>query len=80
MLEDARIGIAGHAPNRRMLAKPVRKAARAGALLARRLAKAVVLWGVARRRLATLAIFPGDTAFRAVSVVDEEGRCLDPQR
>ena len=53
---------------------------RAGALLARRLAKAVVLSGAARQCLATLAIFPGDTAFRIVSLAAEDGRCLDPRR
>ena len=44
------------------------KADRAGAILARRLAKAVVTAGLARECLATLAIFPGDTAFRIVSL------------
>lgn len=53
---------------------------RAGALLARRLAKAVVLSGAARQCTATLAIFPGDTTFRIISIAADEGRCLDPQR
>ncbi len=53
---------------------------RAGALLARRLAKAVVLSGAARQCLATLAIFPGDREFRIVSMLAEDGRCLDPRR
>ncbi len=53
---------------------------RAGALLARRLAKAVVLSGAARQCLATLAIFPGEREFRIVSLLAEDSRCLDPRR
>jgi S-adenosylmethionine synthetase len=56
------------------------KADRAGAILARRLAKAVVTVGVAGECFATLAIFPGDPAFRIVSLRDGESRPLDPAR
>jgi S-adenosylmethionine synthetase len=44
------------------------KADRAGAVLARRLAKAVVMSGAAAECIATLAIAPGDRAFRIVSL------------
>lgn len=53
---------------------------RAGALLARRLAKAVVLSGAAKECRAALAIFPGEREFRIVSVVNEDGRPLDAVR
>ena len=49
------------------------KADRAGAVLARRLAKTVVAAGAAAECLATLAIFPGDPAFRIVSLLDGNG-------
>jgi S-adenosylmethionine synthetase len=56
------------------------KADRAGAILARRLAKAVVTTGVAAECLATLAIFPGDPAFRIVSLLDGKGAGMDSAR
>ena len=56
------------------------KADRAGALLARRLAKTAVAAGVTKECLATLAIFPGDPAFRMVSMLDGEGAALDTAR
>ena len=56
------------------------KADRAGALAARRLAKAVVISGAARECIATLAIFPGDRDFRVFSLADESGRQLDRRR
>jgi S-adenosylmethionine synthetase len=56
------------------------KADRAGAIIARRLAKAVVQTGVARACTATLAFFPGDRAARVVSLRREDGLCLDPGR
>ncbi len=55
------------------------KADRAGAILARRLAKAVVMSGAAPECIATLAIAPGDRAFRVVSLV-RAGATLDPRR
>ena len=54
------------------------KADRAGAVLARRLAKAVVATGAAAECTATLAIFPGDAAFQIVSLRDGSGAALDP--
>jgi S-adenosylmethionine synthetase len=56
------------------------KADRAGALLARRLAKAVVLTGVARSCTATLAFFPGHETARVLSVRDQAGAELDVRR
>jgi len=56
------------------------KADRAGAILARRLAKAVVATGAAAESTATLAIFPGDAAFQIVSLRDGTGAALDPRR
>jgi len=53
------------------------KADRAGAVLARRLAKAVVMSGGAPECAATLAIAPGDRAFRIVSLVGP-GAALEP--
>jgi S-adenosylmethionine synthetase len=55
------------------------KVDRAGALLARRLAKAVVLTGTARECKATLAAFPGDTARRVIRLEAEAGRLIDPK-
>jgi S-adenosylmethionine synthetase len=55
------------------------KADRAGAILARRVAKAVVLTGAASECRATLAIFPGDDAFRIVSLSTGGGE-LDSDR
>jgi S-adenosylmethionine synthetase len=56
------------------------KADRAGAILARRLAKTVVAAGVAAECTATLAIFPGDPAFRILSLQNSAGTGLDPAR
>ena len=56
------------------------KVDRAGAILARRIAKAIVLTGAARECSATLAVFPGDTAFRLVSIAGDQGRSLDVSR
>lgn len=55
------------------------KADRAGAILARKLAKAVVLTGAAAECRVTLTIFPGDRAFRIVSLETPNG-CLNPSR
>jgi S-adenosylmethionine synthetase len=56
------------------------KADRAGAVLARRLAKSVAATGAAAECTATLAIFPGDEAFRVVGLRDGNGTALDPRR
>jgi S-adenosylmethionine synthetase len=53
------------------------KADRAGAVLARKLAKSVVATGIAAQCAATLAIFPGDQAFRIVELRDGNGMTLD---
>jgi S-adenosylmethionine synthetase len=52
------------------------KAGRAGAVLARRLARAVVLTGAARACTATLAFFPGDREARVVGLRDGAGQLL----
>jgi hypothetical protein len=51
---------------------------RAGAILARRLAKTVVAVGFAGECIATLAIFPGDLAFCVISLWDRKGAHLEP--
>ena len=56
------------------------KADRAGAILARRLAKAVVLTGAARECLATLAFLPGASEAKIVSLCGDDGRQLDATR
>ncbi len=56
------------------------KADRAGALLARRVAKAVVMTGVSAECIATLTIFPGDPQFRIISLRGGNGAVLDPSR
>jgi S-adenosylmethionine synthetase len=53
---------------------------RAGALIARRLAKAVVLTGAARACTATLAFVPGQQAGRLLTLIDQDGRALDSRR
>jgi S-adenosylmethionine synthetase len=53
------------------------KADRAGAILARRLAKLVVLTGVARECTATLAFLPGADRARVLALRDGAGRELD---
>jgi len=54
------------------------KVDRAGALHARRLAKAVVMTGVASEALVRLSWFPGDASARLVSIQGEEGRWIEP--
>ena len=56
------------------------KADRAGAVLARKLAKSVVATGAAAECTPVLAIFPGDEAFRVVSLRDGNGKVLDSRR
>jgi S-adenosylmethionine synthetase len=56
------------------------KADRAGAVLARKLAKSVVATGMAADCTATLVIFPGDEAFRIVALRDGNGTTLDSGR
>jgi S-adenosylmethionine synthetase len=56
------------------------KADRAGAVLARRLAKLLVATGAASECTATLAIFPGEAAFRIISLKDGNGTALDQNR
>jgi S-adenosylmethionine synthetase len=53
------------------------KADRAGAILARRLAKLVVLTGAARECTATLAFLPGAEQARVIALLDDSGRYLD---
>jgi S-adenosylmethionine synthetase len=60
--------------------KDLFKADRAGAILARRLAKAIVKTGIATECWTTLAIFPGDTTFRIASITTNEGTPVDPAR
>jgi S-adenosylmethionine synthetase len=59
--------------------KDLFKADRAGTILARRIAKAVVKTRAARECCATLAIFPGETAFQVVGLTTENGN-LDTER
>jgi S-adenosylmethionine synthetase len=56
------------------------KADRAGALIARRLAKAVVQTGAARSCTSTLLFLPGQEAARVLSLRDETGLSLDVSR
>jgi len=56
------------------------KADRAGAILARRLAKAVVMTGMAHECLATLAFLPGAGEAKIVSLSNEQGKQLDTTR
>jgi len=53
---------------------------RAGALIARRIAKAVVQTGAANERMVTLAIFPGEDAFSILSLIDGNGSSLETGR
>ncbi|MCK6564682.1 MAG: methionine adenosyltransferase domain-containing protein [Dehalococcoidia bacterium] len=71
-----RVAIGGGA----LSGKDFYKADRAGALLARRLAKLVVMTGGARECTATLAFFPGDERARVLSLVDGGGAQLDGRR
>ena len=56
------------------------KADRAGTIIARRLAKAVVLTGAARECLATLAFLPGASEAKIVSLCGDDGQQLDVAR
>lgn len=56
------------------------KADRALAVLARRVAKLVVMTGVARECTATLAIFPGQRTARIAGLRAGDNRLLDPAR
>ncbi len=53
---------------------------RAGAVIARRLARAVVQAGAARACTASLVFFPGQESARLLSLRDEQGRALDGPR
>jgi S-adenosylmethionine synthetase len=53
------------------------KVDRAGALHARRIAKAVVVTGVASEALVRIGWFPGDTSARLLSIEAEGGRSID---
>ena len=56
------------------------KADRAGAIIARRLTKAVVLTGAAHECLATLAFLPGASEAKIISLCGDAGRQLDAAR
>ena len=56
------------------------KADRAGGILARRLAKAVVLTGAARECTATLAFLPGAERSHVISLLDEDHHDLECDR
>jgi S-adenosylmethionine synthetase len=56
------------------------KADRAGGLLARRLAKLVVLTGAARECMATLAFLPGAEQARVISLYDQDRHNLQSER
>jgi S-adenosylmethionine synthetase len=71
-----RIAIGGGA----LAGKDFFKADRAGAILARRLAKAVVLTGAAHECLVTLAFLPGASEAKIVSLCGDDGRQLDTAR
>ena len=53
------------------------KADRAGAILARRLAKAVVLTGTARESTATVAFFPGDERARVTRLIGDSVSAIE---
>ena len=55
------------------------KVDRAGALHARRVAKAVVVTGAAREALVRLAWFPGDRQGRLLSIETDDRKLLDPR-
>ena len=63
-----------------MSGKDFYKADRAGAISARRLAKAIVLAGAASECTVTLGFFPGDERARVFSIRDQDGRLLDAER
>jgi S-adenosylmethionine synthetase len=56
------------------------KVDRAGALIARRVAKAVVQTGAAKECTEKLVVFPRGEAFSIVSLTDGAGRSIDPAR
>jgi S-adenosylmethionine synthetase len=60
--------------------KDLFKVDRAGVILARRIAKAVVLSGAAKECRTTLAVFPGDTEFRLVGLKGSKKEQLDTGR
>lgn len=60
-----------------MSGKDFFKVDRAGALHARRVAKAVVVTGVAREALVRIGWFPGDRSARLLSIEAEGGRSID---
>ncbi len=53
------------------------KADRAGGLFARKIAKTLVLIGMAKEATVTLSFFPGDEEARVLSVVNEKGEAID---
>jgi S-adenosylmethionine synthetase len=55
------------------------KVDRAGALHARRVAKAIVVTGAAREAIVRLAWFPGDREGRLLSIENEDRKQLDPK-
>ena len=55
------------------------KVDRAGALHARRVAKAIVITGAAREAIVRLAWFPGDREGRLLSIENEDRKQLDPK-
>jgi len=55
------------------------KVDRAGALHARRVAKAIVVTGAAREAIVRLAWFPGDREGRLLSIENEDRKLLDPK-
>ena len=55
------------------------KVDRAGALHARRVAKAIVVTGAAREAIVRLALFPGDREGRLLSIENEDRKQLDPK-
>ena len=55
------------------------KVDRAGALHARRVAKAIVVTGAARESIVRLAWFPGDREGRLLSIENEDRKLLDPK-
>ena len=71
-----RVAIGGGA----LCGKDFFKADRAGAILARRLTKAVVLTGAARECVATLAFLPGASKAKIVSLCGDGGQELDEAR
>jgi S-adenosylmethionine synthetase len=74
--DGPRVAIGGGA----LSGKDFFKADRAGAIVARRLAKAVVLTGAARECVATLAFMPGTSEAKIVSLCGDGGQKLDPAR